>query len=59
MNEVLKRGLLHPFIDHDAPSAWLNTPVDPKDDEGVVHISPEPGLGQDVNRDHVNSHRVD
>ena len=54
-----ERGLLHPFIDHDAPPAWLNTPVDPMDDEGFVHISPEPGLGYDINWDYINRNLVD
>ena len=40
-----ERGQLHPFIDYDTPPAWLNTPVDPMDDEGIVHVSPGPGLG--------------
>ena len=31
------------------PPTWLNKAVDPMDDEGNVHISPEPGLGQDIN----------
>jgi L-alanine-DL-glutamate epimerase-like enolase superfamily enzyme len=51
-------GLLHPFIDHDEPPPWLNRPVDPMDDEGSVHISPEPGLGYDVNWDYINSNLV-
>ncbi len=54
-----ERGLLHPFIDYDAPPPWLNEPVDPMDDEGSVHISPEPGLGYDINWDYINSNRVD
>jgi L-alanine-DL-glutamate epimerase-like enolase superfamily enzyme len=54
-----ERGLLHPFVDYDAPPAWLNTPVDPMDDEGNVHISPEPGLGYDINWDYINRNLVD
>ena len=54
-----ERGLLHPFIDHDATPAWLNEPVDPMDDEGNVHISPEPGLGQDINWEYINANRLD
>lgn len=53
-----ERGLLHPFIDYDAPPAWLNKPVDPMDDEGFVHISPEPGLGYDINWDYINDNLV-
>jgi L-alanine-DL-glutamate epimerase-like enolase superfamily enzyme len=54
-----ERGLLHPFIDYDEPPPWLNRPVDPMDDEGFVHISPEPGLGYDINWDYINSNLVD
>jgi L-alanine-DL-glutamate epimerase-like enolase superfamily enzyme len=49
-----ERGLLHPFIDWDEPPQWLNTAVDPMDDEGFVHISPDPGLGYDINWDYIN-----
>ena len=51
--------MMRPFIDYDAPPSWLNTPVDPLDDEGNVHISPDPGLGYDINWDYINSHKVD
>src|SRR5215210_9177079 len=44
-----ERDLLHAFIDYDATPPWLNTPVDPMDDEGFIHISSEPGLGYDIN----------
>jgi len=53
-----ERGL-HPLIDYDAPPRWLNTPVNPMDNEGNVHISPDPGLGYDVNWDYINSHKLD
>ncbi len=53
-----ERGLLHPFIDHDAPPPWLNTPIDPMDDEGFVHISPEPGLGMNIIWDYINKNLV-
>ena len=54
-----ERGPLHPFIDYDQPPPWLNTLVDPMDDEGFVHISPDPGLGYYINWDYINSHKVD
>jgi hypothetical protein len=28
------------------------------DDEGFVHISPEPGLGMDINWDYINANIV-
>ena len=54
-----ERGLLQPFIDYDVPPAWLNALVDPMDDEGFVHISPDPGLGLNINWDYINSNLVD
>jgi hypothetical protein len=48
-----ERGLLHPFVDYDATPRWLNGPVDPMDDEGFVHISPEPGLGLNITWDDI------
>ena len=54
-----ERGLLHPFIDYDVPPPWLNTLVDPMDDEGYVHISPAPGLGYDINWDYIRANTVD
>ena len=54
-----ERGLLHPFVDYDTPPPWLNELVDPIDNEGFAHISPEPGLGQNINWDYITSHKVD
>ena len=54
-----ERGLLHPFLDWDQPPAWLNKAVDPMDDEGFVHISPDPGLGYDINWDYINANKLD
>ncbi|MCC6176037.1 MAG: enolase [Chloroflexi bacterium] len=53
-----ERGLLHPFIDYDTPPAWLNAIDDPLDDEGNVHVSPAPGLGQDINWDYIKANLV-
>jgi L-alanine-DL-glutamate epimerase-like enolase superfamily enzyme len=57
--EFYERGLLHPFIDYDQPPAWLNSPTDPMDDEGFVHVSQAPGLGLDINFDYIRAHRVE
>jgi L-alanine-DL-glutamate epimerase-like enolase superfamily enzyme len=48
-----ERGLLHPFVDYDAPPAWLNESVDPMDNEGFVHVSDQPGLGMNINFDYI------
>jgi L-alanine-DL-glutamate epimerase-like enolase superfamily enzyme len=56
--QYYERGLLHPFIDYDQPPAWLHRPVDPMDSDGFVQISPEPGLGLDINFDYIREHLI-
>ncbi|NJN84059.1 MAG: enolase, partial [Caldilineaceae bacterium] len=56
--EFYERGLLHPFIDFDAIKPWLNALDDPMDDQGFVHVSQLPGLGQDINWDYINDNLV-
>ncbi len=56
--EFYERGLLHPFLDYDTPPPWLNKLDDPMDDEGYVHVSQLPGLGQDINFDYIQAHEV-
>jgi hypothetical protein len=51
--QYYERGLLHPFIDHDQPPAWLHEPADPMDERGLVHVSLQPGLGQAINFDYI------
>lgn len=54
--EFYERGLLHPFMDHEQPSPWLNEIVDPMDEQGYVHVSQKPGLGTDINFDYIQGH---
>jgi L-alanine-DL-glutamate epimerase-like enolase superfamily enzyme len=53
-----ERGLLHPFIDYDAPPAWLHEAVDPMDEQGYVHVSERPGLGMLINFDYIRDNAV-
>ena len=53
-----ERGLLHPFVDYDTPRPWLYQLEDPMDDEGYVHVSQEPGLGQQINFDYIERNLV-
>ncbi|MCJ7737004.1 MAG: hypothetical protein MUQ10_06770 [Anaerolineae bacterium] len=53
-----ERGLLHPFVDYDAPKPRLHQLEDPMDDEGYVHVSQEPGLGQQINFDYIDRNLV-
>jgi len=54
-----ERGLLHPFLDYDEVPAYLNSLVDPMDNEGFVHLSQKPGLGEDINFEYIREHRIE
>jgi len=56
--EYYERGLLHPFIDYEQQFPWLNEIVDPMDDQGYVHVSQKPGLGQEINFDYIQANIV-
>ncbi|WP_420327752.1 enolase C-terminal domain-like protein [Mameliella sp.] len=53
-----ERGLLHPFIDYDAPKEYQNRIDDEMDAEGYVHGRDDPGLGQDLNMDYIEGNLV-
>lgn len=56
--EFYERGLLHPFVDYEQPPPWLNRLDDPMDSQGYVHLSLEPGLGQDINYEYIRDNLV-
>ncbi|MCA7013835.1 enolase, partial [Dickeya dadantii] len=53
-----ERGLLHPFLDYDEPVAYLNSLIDPMDENGFVHLPQRPGLGEDINFDWIEAHTL-
>ena len=53
-----ERGLLHPFLDYDEVPAYLRRLADPMDNEGYVHLSRQPGLGEDLDFDYITAHTV-
>lgn len=56
--QYYERGLLHPFVDYDAPPPWLTAPVDPMDEQGFVHVSQRPGLGLEIDFDYIRDNLV-
>lgn len=52
-----ERGLLHPFMDYVLPP-WLNSRMDPMDEEGYIVVSQKPGMGLDLNWDYINDNLV-
>ena len=53
-----ERGLLHPFIDYDAPPAYMKRIDDEMDADGYVHLREEPGLGQDIDFEYIENNLV-
>ncbi|MCW2488346.1 mandelate racemase family protein [Candidatus Symbiopectobacterium sp. NZEC127] len=53
-----ERGLLHPFLNYEEPAAYLNSIIDPMDDDGFVHLPQRPGLGEDINFDWIEEHTL-
>jgi len=51
-----ERGLLHPFIDYDAPREYQNRIDDAMDTDGYVRLRDTPGLGQDLNLEYIEAH---
>lgn len=53
-----ERGLLHPFLDYDEVPAYLNSLPDRMDGEGYVHLSQQPGLGEDINFAYIEANTL-
>ena len=53
-----ERGLLHPFLNYDDVPAYLHSLADPMDQDGFVHLSQKPGLGEDINFEYIAGHTV-
>lgn len=53
-----ERGLLHPFLEYDDGFDYLKTLSDPMDSDGFVHVPDRPGLGEDIDFDHIENNRV-
>lgn len=57
--QYYERGLLHPFLNYEKPPAWLNSIIDPMDDQGFVSVPQRPGLGEDINFDYIYANAVE
>ena len=56
--EYYERGLLHPMVDYEARTPWLNQIIDPLDEDGCVPLPQRPGLGWDINWDFIESNQI-
>ena len=57
--EWYERGLLHPFLDYDTPPAYLRSLPDAMDADGFVHLSQQPGLGEDIDFEYIAASTVE
>ena len=57
--EYYERGLLRPDFDYETPPPYLNSIVDPMDDDGNVILPQLPGLGFDFNWDYINDNLIE
>ena len=53
-----ERGLLHPFVDYDAVPEYLNSPIDPMGEDGMIPMPNGSGLGEDINFDWIADNTV-
>ena len=53
-----ERGLLHPFLEYDDGFDYLKSLSDPMDAQGFVHVPDRPGLGEDIDFEHIENSRV-
>ena len=52
-----ERGLLHPFVDYNAPPAYLHKIIDPMNN-GMIRMPDLPGLGEDINFDYIKINAI-
>lgn len=52
-----ERGLLHPFVDYNAPPSYLHKTIDPMDN-GMIRMPDLPGLGEDINFDYIKINAI-
>ncbi|WP_261166691.1 enolase C-terminal domain-like protein [Microbacterium sp. Marseille-Q6965] len=57
-SQFYERGLLHPHSDYDWLPPHLSGQVDPLDDDGGVTLHERPGIGQQIDLDHIRRHTV-
>lgn len=58
-SEYYEHGLLAPGVDYERKLDYLESVLDPLDDEGYVHLSARPGLGYQIIDDYISEHRIE
>ena len=55
-SEYYERGLLAPGVNYERKLDYLESVLDPMDDEGFVHVPSRPGLGYEIIVDYITEH---
>jgi L-alanine-DL-glutamate epimerase-like enolase superfamily enzyme len=58
-SEYYEKGLMAPGVDIDAPLGYLRAIPDRIDADGRVHLPTGPGMGYDIDWDHIEDNLVD
>jgi len=56
--EYYEHGLLAPGVDYEAKLDYLESVMDPLDDEGYVAVPQRPGLGYEIIWDYIAEHAI-
>ncbi len=56
--EYYEHGLLAPGVDYERKLDYLESVLDPMDDEGFVHVPNRPGLGYELIEDYISEHAI-
>ena len=56
--EYYERGLLAPGVDYEAKLDYLESVLDPLDEEGYVAVPQRPGLGYELIWDYIAEHEI-
>jgi L-alanine-DL-glutamate epimerase-like enolase superfamily enzyme len=57
-SEYYEKGLLAQGVDYDAPHPYLHNTCDKLDPDGFITLPTGPGLGYEINWDHINDNLV-
>jgi len=55
----VERRVLHPLLDYESRTPWLNEIIDPMDSESYTHIPQKSSLGMEINWGFIEENRVE
>jgi L-alanine-DL-glutamate epimerase-like enolase superfamily enzyme len=56
--EYYERGLLHPLLDYEQSTPWLNEIIDRMDSDGYIYIPQKPGVAMEINWSYIEKNKT-